>query len=70
MARNRAERRHHRARLKKIRCRYHTAGDGSVRAVGVCLCTPCGCSCWMCGHQRYHHGPRMQEIRAKAKYTD
>ncbi len=29
MTRNRAERRHHMVRLKKIRCRYRTAGDGS-----------------------------------------
>lgn len=28
MTRNRAERRHHMVRFKKIRCRYRTAGDG------------------------------------------
>lgn len=70
MARNRAERRHHRARLIKIRRHYHTAGDGSVRAVGVSLRTPCGCSCWMCGHRRFHFGPCMQEIRARARFAD
>lgn len=31
MTRNRAERRHHMVRLKKIRCRYRTAGDGSKK---------------------------------------
>lgn len=30
MTRNRAERRHHMVRLKKIRCRYRTAGK-SIR---------------------------------------
>lgn len=24
------------------------------------------CSCWMCGNQRRHHGPRPQEFRALA----
>ena len=28
------------------------------------------CSCWMCGHQRYHHGPRPQEHKALAKWRD
>ena len=37
MTRNRAERRHHMVRLKKIRCRYRTAGDGSKKASGICL---------------------------------
>ena len=49
MTRNRAERRHHMVRLKKIRCRYRTAGDGSKKASGICFRTPCICSCWMCG---------------------
>lgn len=57
MTRNRAERRHHMVRLKKIRCRYRTAGDGSKKASGICFRTPCICSCWMCGHRRYHNGP-------------
>lgn len=39
MTRNRAERRHHMARLK-IRCRYRTAGDGSKKASGICFRTP------------------------------
>ena len=65
MTRNRAERRHHMVRLKKIRCRYRTAGDGSKKASGICFRTPCICSCWMCGHRRYHNGPRVSEIRAK-----
>ena len=48
MTRNRAERRHHMVRLKKIRCRYRTAGDGSKKA----------------------SGPRVSEIRAKARYAN
>ncbi len=40
MTRNRAERRHHMVRLKKIRCRYRTAGDGSKKASGICFRTP------------------------------
>ena len=63
MTRNRAERRHHMVRLKKIRCRYRTAGDGSKKASGIC-------SCWMCGHRRNHNGPRVSEIRAKARYAN
>lgn len=49
MTRNRAERRHHMVRLKKIRCRYRTAGDGSKKASGICFRTPCICSCWIVG---------------------
>lgn len=70
MVRTRAERRHHNVRLKKIRSKYRNAGYGSERQIGICLHSPCGCSCWMCGHQRAHHGPRVQEIRARARYTD
>lgn len=70
MTRNRAERRHHMVRLKKIRCRYRTAGDGSKKVSGICFRTPCICSCWMCGHRRYHNGPRVSEIRAKARYAN
>lgn len=28
------------------------------------------CSCWGCGHQRYWHGPNMQEICAIEKTLD
>lgn len=37
MTRNRAERRHHMVRLKKIRCRYRTAGDGSKKSIRYLL---------------------------------
>ncbi|OWE71138.1 hypothetical protein A8M61_26075, partial [Escherichia coli] len=46
------------------------AGDGSKKASGICFRTPCICSCWMCGHRRYHNGPRVSEIRAKARYAN
>lgn len=65
MTRNRAERRHHMVRLKKIRCRYRTAGDGSKKASGICFRTPCICSCWMCGHRRYHNGPAYRKFVQK-----
>ena len=67
---NRSERRHHARRLKAKRCRYNNSGDGSPAAVGMVARTPCLCSCWMCGHQREHHGPNMQERRAAVRNTD
>lgn len=43
MTRNRAERRHHMVRLKKIRCRYRTAGDGSKKAFVLPVFVLVGC---------------------------
>jgi hypothetical protein len=28
------------------------------------------CSCWMCGNQRRHHGPRPQEYKALARWRE
>ena len=70
MTRNRADRCHPMMRLKKLIVAPRTAGDGSKKASGICFRTPCICSCWMCGHRRYHDGPRVSEIRAKARYAN
>ncbi|ORJ18875.1 hypothetical protein BS639_22995 [Rouxiella silvae] len=74
-ARNRAVRRHHMKRLKAKRCRYNNAGyswpEGATTLnVGKAYHTPCNCSCWMCGHQRYHLGMNIQEAKARAKHQD
>ena len=70
MSRTRAQRRHHEQRLKAVRKHYHNANRLSPRHQGKAYHTPCLCSCWMCGHQREGHGPNMQEVRARLRYTD
>lgn len=70
MARTRAERRHHMWRMKANRRTDWNIGNGGPRALGQHYRTPCNCSCWMCGHQRQGHGMNMQELRARARYTD
>lgn len=67
----RAWRRHHRARLKTIRSRYHGSFLAEVpvpdhaRALGRVLVTPKSCSCWMCGNPRHHQSERTRkEIEA------
>lgn len=69
MTRNRAERRHHMARLKKsaVVIAQQATEAKSIRCL---LSYSCMCSCWMCGHRRYHNGPRVSEIRAKARYAN
>lgn len=68
----RAVRRHHQQRLKTKRSRYSNAGFAcdavTPVSAGIAYVTPCGCSCWMCGNQRHHHGPNMQERRAKMRF--
>ena len=64
---NRAIRRHHSARLKKARRHYWGRNlSQNAKELGGLVDTPCQCSCWMCGHQRKHHGPTVQERRAGA----
>ena len=59
---NRAMRRHNTQRLKKKRQSYWGGCAGlSVMALGKVVATPHPCSCWMCGHQRKHHGLTIQE---------
>lgn len=65
MARTRAERRHHRVRIKKTRKNYFNTGIQSPRNIGIVYQTPCTCSCWMCGHRRYYDGYGMQELKAR-----
>ena len=66
----RALRRHHMARMKHNRRTDNTNGNGSPRHRGIHYRTPKACSCWMCGHQRRHHGPGIQELRAMAVYRE
>lgn len=64
----RAIRRHHKARLKKSRVTYWGGSPkGSAQFLGICLKTPCTCSCPMCGNQRYYWGASFQELRQKLK---
>jgi hypothetical protein len=61
----RAERRHHRERLKKNR-RVHWGRDLSQNpeVLARAINTPTPCSCWMCGNERRANGRTMQERRA------
>ncbi|TOB58840.1 hypothetical protein CGI58_23835 [Vibrio parahaemolyticus] len=53
----RALRRHHIQRVKNNRKSYWgNAASSSSRILGICVSTPCVCSCWMCGNQRQHNG--------------
>lgn len=69
MTRNRAERRHHMARLKKSAAVIALQAM-EAKSIRYLLSYSCICSCWMCGHRRYHNGPRVSEIRAKARYAN
>jgi hypothetical protein len=65
----RAERRHHRERLLKLRKRNWS---GMYRDDPVVLSklvdTPTPCSCWMCRNDRQNEGPTMQEVRFFASH--
>ena len=67
---SRAVRRHHQQRLKRARKHYwgNFASDSS-KTLGMCVNTPCLCSCYLCGHQRKTWGPKASEIRQKAKFS-
>lgn len=69
MTRTRAERRHHMRRMKQRRQHDNAVGDGCPKHLDRHYKTPCSCSRWMCGHQRYWYGPGMQEQRVRAKNT-
>ena len=61
----RALRRHHLDRVKKKRKHYwHGNAGADPRSAGLCLGTPCLCSCWMCGNQRKYHGLTIQERKS------
>lgn len=71
MSHTRALRRHHAARIKHSRRKYsHVFDSTSARVIGIVARTPSLCSCHMCGHQRELHGPNMQEVRARLRWTD
>ncbi|TBL42476.1 hypothetical protein EYY99_20495 [Hafnia alvei] len=70
MTRHRAWRRHHATRLKSKRKKYHIAVVKNSITIGKIFRTPCACSCYFCGKQRFYHGKSIQEIRAEKLYTD
>jgi hypothetical protein len=63
---SRAVRRHHAARIKQAR-RFYYALDNRNDPVrlGQLLHTTAICSCWMCGHRRFHWGPTLAELLHK-----
>lgn len=75
----RAQRRHHRARLKKARKAYwgfgFCGGGGCLsrehmdpRRLGMVINTPKPCSCATCGNRRFHEGVTLQERKAETVY--
>lgn len=62
---NRAERRHHRQRLKNKR-RYYWGRDmkNEPKYLAQVVNTPHPCSCLFCGNERKHSGKTMQERKA------
>jgi hypothetical protein len=56
-------RRHHERRAKR-RAAKSSAAPSTARMIGILARTPCKCSCLMCGNERRHAGPTMQERRA------
>jgi hypothetical protein len=68
-ASKRGLRRHHSARMKAKARRVFAIwkSDAGPEAIGRFADNLKKCSCWMCGNQRQHHGPRWQEIKAKEK---
>lgn len=70
MVRNRAWRRHHISRLKSKRKTYRIALAKTEKVVGKIYCTPCACSCYLCGNQRIYHGVNIQEQRVLLRFTD
>lgn len=75
----RSQRRHHRARLKKVRAFYHARNplDPNIdpqwraRDLGRILRTPQGCSCYGCGNPRRHAKElTMQERKFHAAALD
>lgn len=71
---SRAERRHHRARLKKARQQYWgrdwswCTPEVKTRRMGKIVATPAPCSCFMCGNPRkYFSELTLQERRASQR---
>jgi hypothetical protein len=60
-----AERRHHRERLKKAR-RFHWGRDlrGEDQQIGLAVDTPTPCSCPMCGNPRKFFGDKSIQERS------
>lgn len=60
----RALRRHHLARLKRVRAKYRWgAANITPRILGMVVNTPCPCSCYLCGNARKFQGRTIQEKR-------
>lgn len=65
----RSIRRHHAERLKSNRKMYWgKAANSSKRLLGLCISTPCVCSCWMCGNQRKHYGASISDKKRNSIY--
>lgn len=60
----RALRRHHLARLKRVRAKYRWGvANTTPRILGMVVNTPCPCSCYLCGNARKFQGRSIQERR-------
>lgn len=67
----RAIRRHHLARLKAKRKIYWNGYASTDKInMGICVITPCRCSCWGCGNQRKYQGISLKERAAKQDFFD
>ena len=73
--RTRALNRHHDARIKSKRTRYVNDWTEATRAtrvptakeIGRKACTPCNCSCYMCGNPRKFTGELTIEAKSLAE---
>lgn len=70
---SKAERRHHRERLKKKCKNYWGLGNHreapTGRMLGILVNTPKRCSCFMCRNRRQDEGETVQERRHKESNT-
>jgi hypothetical protein len=65
---NRALRRHHEKRLKnKVKSYRNYSIAENPKLIGKCFTAPAGCSCWLCGNRRKHHGLTLQEQKSESE---
>jgi hypothetical protein len=64
----RAERRHHRYRIKRQRQHYRIAHD--AKGASMAINTPHPCSCPLCCNQRKLIGDTLQEQRAVKRFLE
>lgn len=58
----RAQRIHHKERLKQKRAKYNIAFRADARWLGILVDTPKPCNCWMCSKPKKHTAS-IAEIR-------